>query len=55
MQEKIRGEEVEVRKLLIVYFISRLRKKISSEKQKFREIYKWFREFSLIIQHFKEK
>jgi len=40
MQEKIRGDEVEVEKLLIVIFINRQRHKTSLEKQRFREIYK---------------
>jgi len=40
MQEKIRGDEVEVEKLLIVIFINRQRHKMSLEKQRFSEIYK---------------
>jgi len=38
--EKIRGDEVEVEKLLIVIFINKQRHKMSLEKQRFSEIYK---------------
>jgi len=46
MQGKIRGDEFEVKKLLIVIFINRMRKNMSLAKQRFSEIYKKERRFS---------